>query len=175
MGIADKTVKIELNEDEHSVTTSSGGESKGCFTLTLDLQPLNNEATTYQITACCDGDAAKTATAEFTTQDGTEYTACTTTFYGHKPSTNTTTITVEPQATDIVTTTKTPEQLQQEAEEKGWLYTWHGFTWSYAWYRMHFVNSYSGAIAFDVASARYLLETLSNTWNGSCKELLVCS
>jgi hypothetical protein len=33
---------------------------------------------------------------------------------------------------------KTPEELEQEAKNKGWLSIKHEFTWWYPWYRMHF-------------------------------------
>jgi hypothetical protein len=29
--------------------------------------------------------------------------------------------------------------MQKEAEESGWFGVWHEFSWSYPWYRMHFV------------------------------------
>jgi len=37
-------------------------------------------------------------------------------------------LTVEPQATQTMVTTKTPEQLQAEAEAEDWLNIWHEFT-----------------------------------------------
>ena len=40
---------------------------------------------------------------------------------------------------------KTSEELQQEAENSGWLQVWHEFTWLYPWYRMHFNFTMNGA------------------------------
>ena len=64
--------------------------------------------------------------------------ACTTIQYGYKPSTNTTRLTVAPQATDVVTPEKTPEQLQQEAENSEWLRIEPEFSWWYPWFRLHY-------------------------------------
>jgi len=56
--------------------------------------------------------------------DETQYTVCTTLqYFPYKPTSNTTTLTVEPQSTHVMRTTKTQEQLQQEAEDSGWLTT----------------------------------------------------
>jgi hypothetical protein len=107
------------------------------FSLSLDPQPKNNNATTYQIQAVFEGDQLKSATAYASTPNGTQYAVCTTIQYGFKPSSNSTMLTVTPQSTDAVTTTKTPEQMQQEAEQSGALQIWHEFTWWYPWYRMH--------------------------------------
>jgi hypothetical protein len=84
-----------------------------------------------------DGDEPCNDTAYGYTPNGTEYAICTTVQYGFKPASNATWLTVEPQATQVMTQTKTPEQLQQEAEDSGWLSTWHEFSWWYPWYRLH--------------------------------------
>ena len=60
-------------------------------------------------------------------------------------------LTVEPQATQLTANSnttatqstaqipppKTPEEMQQEAEQGGGLSVWHEFSWWYPWYRMH--------------------------------------
>jgi len=57
--------------------------------------------------------------------DNSQYPLCTTLYYyGYKPSANTTILTVDPKSTQLMTTTKTPEQLQAEAEQSGWLSIW---------------------------------------------------
>ena len=140
-GVQSKWITIKVNDTKYQKQTDSTGR----FSIDIDLQPKSNNRTTYLITASFEGDTVKTASAQFTTQHGTEYAACTTTFYGFKPASNTTTITVEPQTSNVMTTTKTPEQLQQEAEDSGWLTTWHEFTWLYPWYRMHVCFNVSGA------------------------------
>jgi len=43
----------------------------------------------------------------------------------------------------MMTTTKTPEQLQQKAEQEGWLKPpkpW--FSLWYPWFRLHFISEY---------------------------------
>lgn len=77
--------------------------------------------------------------------------------YGYLPASTTAALTVEPPATTVtadpestateqpesstveVPPTKTPEEMQEEAEDKGWLKIKHKFSWWYPWYRMHFV------------------------------------
>jgi len=51
---------------------------------------------------------------------GEPYPACTTIQYEFRPSSNSTILAVEPQATQVLTTTKTPEQIQQEAGVQVW-------------------------------------------------------
>jgi len=67
------------------------------------------------ISASFEGDSSNTATAYAYTPYGDQYAICTTVQYGYKPSSNSATLTVEPQATEVTQLTKTPEQLQQEA------------------------------------------------------------
>jgi len=86
----------------------------------MNLQPLDNSATIYHIRVFFEGDTLVTATAK-TTLNGTEHTVCTTVQYGYKLVGNSTILTVEPQSTTVTQPTKTPEQLQQEAEQNGWI------------------------------------------------------
>lgn len=102
----------------------------------LNLPPINNEATGYQVQIMFEGDDCSSATA-YTEVNGTDYAVCTTIQYGYKPSSNSTMLTVEPQATQIAATTKTPEEMQAEAEQGGWFSTWHEWSWWYPWYRLH--------------------------------------
>lgn len=97
----------------------------------LDLPPANNKPTVYNIKAVFEGDDPKTAFAYATTPEGQQYVICTTIQYGYKPSSGSVSLTVEPQATQVTTPTKTPEQLQQEAKNSGWLTAWHDSTWWY--------------------------------------------
>jgi hypothetical protein len=47
------------------------------------------------------------------------------------------TVAEQPESTTVeVPPAKTPEEMQQEAEQKGWLKVWHEFTWWYPWYRL---------------------------------------
>ena len=79
----------------------------GSFSLTLNLQPASNRPTVYRITASFDGDTPSNATAYAYTPNGTRYAVCTTIQFGYKPSSHIATLTVEPQATQVETPTKT--------------------------------------------------------------------
>jgi hypothetical protein len=43
--------------------------------------------------------------------------------------------------------------MQQEAEQGGWLSTWHEFSWWYPWYRLHYIGKYGGETVIDVGIA----------------------
>jgi hypothetical protein len=48
------------------------------------------------------------------------------------------TVTQTPESTTVsVPPPKTPEQIEQEAKNNGWLTTWNEFSWWYPWYRLH--------------------------------------
>jgi hypothetical protein len=137
-GVSGKPVKIYVNDVEKTILYTYG--LNGDFSLAgLDLPPVNNQPTTYQIRAVFEGDNPCTATAYAKTPNGTSYAACTTIEYGYKPSSNSASVTVEAPTSVVTVPTKTPEQLQQEAKQKGWLKIRNEFTWWYPWYRMHFV------------------------------------
>jgi hypothetical protein len=129
-----RQVKILVNDTVEAVLTTN---PDGSFSLTLSLQPANDKPTAYNIQAVFEGDEPCSATAYALTPNGTEYAVCTTIQYGFKPTSNSTWLTVEPQSTQVMTPTKTSEELQQEADSSGWLNTWHEFTWWYPWYRLH--------------------------------------
>jgi hypothetical protein len=102
---------------------------------------------------------------------GREYLVCTTNQWDFKFSQNLVTLMVEAPKTDVtvsepaspedeVTVTqapdsatvtvppaKTPEQMEQEAKDSGWLTTWHQFLpiWEYPWYRLHYNYTRDGA------------------------------
>jgi hypothetical protein len=143
-----RRVKIYVNDSLKADTVTR--DLYGDFSVKLNLQPINNKPTDYNVQAVFEGDEPCNATAYGYTPNGTRYAICTTIQYGFRPTSNSTTLIAEPQATQIVTTTKTPEQMQQEAEQGGWLSTWHEFTWWYPWYRFHVVCTYLGATAFDI-------------------------
>jgi hypothetical protein len=156
-GVDGTQVKIMVNDTEYLPSLT---DVSGYFCLSLDLQPVNNQSTTYMITASFEDTSQEplNCTAWAKTLDGQDYPVCTTVQYGYKPSTNYAIVTVEPQATLITadedmsvsqaneTTTqssaqvppqKTSEEMQKEAEQSGWLSIWHEFTWWYPWYRLH--------------------------------------
>jgi len=113
--VGNKTVEVKVNETKYSFTT----DQNGFFSKTLKLQAKDNKLTLYTVMSCFEGDQAKNVTAWTKTLDGQRYAACTTTQFGYKPSANSTTLTVQPQATETSTITKTPEQMQQEAKGIG--------------------------------------------------------
>lgn len=145
-GVPNKLVKIAVNGsvEDAMCTSSPGGE----FSFALNLPPVNSKATGYQIRVMFEGDDCSSATA-YSNVNGTDYAVCTTIQYGYKPSANSTWLTVEPQATQIATTTKTPEQTQAEAEQDGSLRVWHEFSWWFPWYRIHFVSVNEGVDQYD--------------------------
>ena len=133
--VSNKMISIKVNETSYSVQT----DSQGHFVKVLGLQTVNNSTSTlYVISASFNGDTAVTATAQGETLDGQDYPACTTIQYNdYKPSANSTSLVIEPQASQVKQQTKTPEQMQQEAEQGGGLTIWHEFSWTYPWYRLH--------------------------------------
>jgi hypothetical protein len=137
VGIGQKLIKLRVNETEYTLETTYGG-----YAIGLNLQAVNNKATTYVITTRFEGDQPLNSTAWANTLDGQRYAACTTIQYGYKPSANSTILIVEPQATEATVQTKTSEEAQKEAEDNGWLETWSGpgdswWTWWKFYIRVH--------------------------------------
>jgi hypothetical protein len=101
-------------------------DAGGHFSFKRDLEPRNPqgqptcESATYVIEADFAGDGAVNATAYSNTLDGTSYAACTTVQYGFKPCSNSTVLTVDPQSTQAMIPTESPEEMQQE-ESCFWL------------------------------------------------------
>jgi len=85
----------------------------------VNLPLIDDGFALHKIQAVFEGDDPCNATAYAYTPNGTKYAVCTTTQYGFKPSTNSTMLTVEPQATQVMQSTKTPEQMQKEAQQNG--------------------------------------------------------
>ena len=106
------------------------------------LQLDDNESTAYLVQAVFEGDEPCSATAYAFTPNSTEYAVCTTVQYGFKPAVNSTMLTVEPQATQIATTTKTPEEMEQEAERSGQVITEPKFSWWSPWFWLQTTTSY---------------------------------
>jgi hypothetical protein len=137
-----RQVKIKINNTEFSCTTES---TLGIADFTRDFPAINN-ATTTIITASFAGDNPASASAISTAADGTSYAACTTVQYnvnattpGYQPSSNTITLTVGPHSTLETMLTETPEQMQQDAQNSGWLSIHSKWSWGIPWYRLHFV------------------------------------
>ena len=110
------------SEDVAVVKTASGGS------LHREPNPSteNNQPSLYQIEVVYYGDSALNFSLVDVLPDGTKAALFTTLqYFGYKPSAATAWLTVEPQAAHALTQTKTPEQLQAEAEQAGWLSIWH--------------------------------------------------
>ena len=139
-GVPSRTVKIKINETEYTNTTLANGY----FSLERDLKPTDNKRTVYTVSAIFEGDEPKNATALACTMDGTRYAACTTTYFGNKPSTNTSVLLVTPQGTEVYTSIQ--EMYQKEAEQRGWLRARHEFTYEWPFYRIHYIIDVNGTL-----------------------------
>jgi hypothetical protein len=109
-----------------------------------------DETITYNVRVAFEGTDAQQATLNATTFDGTEYTVCTVTYFQFKPSANMTTVTVEPHATEVTVPIKSPEELQEEAQQAGSLSIWHEFFWWPPFYRFHMIYLLNSSPQFDV-------------------------
>jgi hypothetical protein len=146
-----KTLQIYVNNTlKANVTT---GDPHGNFNLTLSLPSVNDQPTSYNVQASFQGDTPCNATAYGYTPNGTQYAVCTTVQYGYKPSSNCACLIVEPQAPQIITAMKTPEQIQQEAEQNGTLSVYIEWSWWYPWFRLHFIDQCNETRVIDVGVA----------------------
>lgn len=131
-GIPNRLVKVKVNSTEFTRLT----DINGYFNLQWYFNPYGN-LSTYIITATFEGDSGSNVTAWANTPEGTPYPACTTIQYAYKPSINATTLTVDPRAAQLMRMIRSPEEMQKEARNKGWLNIWHEWTWWYPWYKLH--------------------------------------
>jgi hypothetical protein len=150
-GVGNRTIHVKINDTESLPSLQTN--SSGYFGREFDFQPENNQNSTYIITATFDGDTPVNATAWAYTLDGQEFAACTTIQYGYKPSSNMTTLTVDPRVTQLMRLMRSPEGLQEEVRNSGGLNIRHEWSWWYPWYRMHFVFSYAGSDSLDLGIA----------------------
>lgn len=98
----------------------------------------------------CSAGQPLNATTWAKTLDGEQYPACTTTQYGYEPAYNTTTLTVLPESTEVLAMTKSPEEMQKQAEQNGTLKLKNEWSWGYPWYRLHMVYLLGAVEQFDV-------------------------
>jgi hypothetical protein len=135
LSLGGKPIDVKVNDTEFTCTTDPG---IGIAEFTRDFPAVNNNLTTYIITATFVGDNPAYASATSTAPDGTNCAACTTTQYnGYEPSTNTIVLTVDPHSVLATTATKTPEEMQQDAQDSGWFDVYSEWSWWYPWYRLH--------------------------------------
>jgi hypothetical protein len=131
--IGSRNVMISLNETNVVNCTTY---ANGWFVFRRHFD-AGESTITYNVQATFEGTDAHTATLNATAFDGENYTVCTVTYFSFKPSANTTTVTIEPHATEVTVPIQSPEEMQQEAEQSGALTIWHEFNWWYPWYRLH--------------------------------------
>lgn len=132
------------------------------------LQAVNDASTICMVVVSFDGTNAVSTSATSITLGGSNYAMCTTIQYSCQPCSNNTVLTVDPHSTQTATPTKTPEELQREAEEEGTLHTRHDFSLFFPWYRIHFISVYEGVEQYDQGMSPlpfvYPTLTCSNTF-----------
>ena len=133
--VANQPIKAYLNDTQIAETLTTG--SDGCFSFERNFDPTDQKVT-YMLKVVYEGTGSTTATLNGTDLEGKPYTLCQTTQFNYKPSTNTTTVVVEPQATQVTVPTKTSEEMQQEAEQTGWFKVEPEFSWWFPWFRLHY-------------------------------------
>jgi hypothetical protein len=141
------TVTLAVNNTAYTLQTNS----TGYVTLHLALQPGDTSANMYEVMATFKGTNPRSANLTALDPYGDQYAVCTTNQYDLRPSTNSSTLAVLLQTTDAITATKTMEQMQQEAQQSGWMPPAKAqFTLWYPWFRMHYQFVPNGIVAFDV-------------------------
>jgi hypothetical protein len=131
--VANMPIKAYLNStqlDEELVTNVTG-----YVTFTRNLNP-GQDRIAYTVEVAFEGTGNQTATLNGTDFTGISYTVCHTTQFENKPSSNMTSITVEPQVSDIIVPTKTTEEMEQEAKDCSTLRVWSEFSWWYPWFKV---------------------------------------
>ena len=142
-------IKICIND---TVIDTLPTNTSGWCCKILNLEPKDNKPTLYRLSASFEGDTPTNATS-YHTINGTTYAVCTTIHYGFKPAVNSTFLTVQPQSTEATQPTKTPEQIEQEAKQNGWIRPENEFSIFYPWYRLHLIAVFNGEDVLDVGLA----------------------
>jgi len=151
--VSGKQVVVKINGTVVDVVETG---DNGVFLSLLTLQPTNNKLTNYHVEVVYYGDDAINFTLYALTPDNTQYAVCTTLQYSqYKPSCKSTTITVEPQATQETQPTKTPEEVQRELESSCQLTTKPKFSWWYPWFWLQTTVAYP-ASGFSLVSCTSL-------------------
>jgi hypothetical protein len=133
-GVLGRQITLNINDTKLTAITGVGGS----FGVTRDFPAVNNAPTTYMVTASFNGEDPLSASATATAPDGTSYAACTTAQFFFKPSRNSTVLNVTPQSTGATMLTKTPDEMQEDAEASGWFRVDPEFSWWYPWFRLHY-------------------------------------
>jgi hypothetical protein len=98
-------IKAYLNDTLLDLNLETGDD--GYFTFARNFNPAE-EKLYYTLQVSFEGTDSKTATLNATDLMGGSYTVCQTAQFNHLPASNTTSITAEPQATQVTVPTKTP-------------------------------------------------------------------
>lgn len=88
-----------------------------------------NESAMYNVQALPERTNPQATTLNSLALIGESYTVCTVACFQFKPSLNVTIATIESQLIEVTIQMDSPEQMQQEAQDSGYLQIWHEFTW----------------------------------------------
>jgi hypothetical protein len=128
-------IAVKVNGTVYGASTTG---SDGSFSGTLTLPAVDDKPTNYQIEIVFYGDNGFNLIGYAHAPDGTGYAVCSTVqYFPYKPAANSTWITVDPHSIEVMLATKTPEEMQEQAKNNGWLSIWHEWSWFYPWYRLH--------------------------------------
>ena len=177
-GLGNRLVSLKINDTVVGSQSTDDFEGwRGCYSFVHDFSAVNNASTTYTVAVSFNGTNAVSVSAMSTVLGGSNYAMCTTVQRSNRPCSNCTTLTVDPQSTLTTTPTKTPEELQCEAEQEGTLQIRDDFSWSFPWYRRHFVSVYEGVEQYDqgisplpfvdptLSCSSTFLQTLNALWS----------
>lgn len=143
--LGNQAMTLTANGTAYALTTNN----TGYVSLSGVLRAVDDNATFYQVAATFNGTNQLTSTCNVTDPYGHPYAACTTTQYGYMPAGNGTALTVWPQSTDASTMNETSAQMQQNAQNSGWLSIYNEWSWWYPWYRLHFKITVSDPTTID--------------------------
>lgn len=158
--VPNQTVKLNVNGTAYTFTTNE----TGWIRFQRQLQPVNGTLTIYQIQASFEGIDPKSANLTAKDPFGQEYAVCTTIQYNLRPTVNSVVLRVTPQGTDADIPTKTPEEMQKEAEQSGYLRPprpW--FSIWFPWFRLHFVAVLNGEDIWMLGSLLWAMMKLSRS------------
>jgi hypothetical protein len=170
------TVTLTVNGIDYVNQTNS----TGYVTLHQTLQPGDTSANIYEVIAMFNGTNPRSFSLNASDPYGNQYAVCTTNQYDLRPSTNSSTLQVLLQSTDVITTTKTIDQMQQEAKQSRTLRVKEEWSWGYPWFRVHFLFAPNGTTEYDdgisllpfgntLQYTALMSSTVINLWQGVVK------
>ena len=94
VGVPYRAINVTINQTLYVFRGKTDGN--GCFEFNVDLKPVGNAATPYEVLASFEDNVtiATNCTAWSKTPDGQDHAACTTVQYGYKPATKSLTLEV---------------------------------------------------------------------------------